>query len=243
MNDNRPRPTSLADELYELGYVIDVPGRDPEVVADQVMTRLAESGRGVRTRRPRWRPALAAAFIVLVVLALTPPVRAAVTEWFGVVITQGESARNGDSTVPGAGDGLSLREANDLVPFDPVVPDQLVAAHGQPDGVEVSGDRRVLSLSWNTADGTIRLDQFDGEMAPVFLKQAEHEEITVAGRPAIWIGRPHLLVPLDPDGREYGAQGREAETTLIWQADDVTLRLEGLNRAAAIELAESIAGT
>lgn len=241
MSADRLRRTGLTDELHELGHAIDVPGRDPDVVADQVMTRLADSARDVRRRRLRWRPALAAALAVLVVLALTPPVRAAVTEWFGVVITQGEPADS--ATVPDADDGLSLRAASDLVAFDPVVPDQLVDAHGHPDGVEVAGDRRVLSLSWTTTDGTIRLDQFDGEMTPVFLKHAEHEEITVAGRPAIWIGETHFVTPLDPDGREYSGQVREAQSTLIWQVRDVTLRLEGLDRAAALEVARSIAGT
>jgi hypothetical protein len=183
MSADRLRWTGLADQLHELGHAIDVPGRDPDLVADQVMTLLAESESNVRTRRLRWRPALAAAFVVLVVLALTPPVRAAVTEWFGIVITQGEPADS--ATVPDADGGLSLPEASDLVPFDPIVPTQLVDAHGHPDGIEVSVDRRVFSLSWTTADGTIRLDQFDGSLAPMFLKQAEHEEIMVAGRPAI----------------------------------------------------------
>lgn len=241
MSADRRHQVPLADELHELGRAIEIPHRNPDLVAEQVMTRLAASERTVRTRGSRWRAALAAAFVVLIVLALTPPVRAAVTEWFGVVITQGEPS--GSATVPDADGDLGLRESGDLVPFEPIVPDQLVDTHGHPDGVEVSDDRRVLSLSWTGDEGTIRLDEFDGEMSPVFLKRAEHEQVTVAGRPAIWIRDAHLLTPLDPEGREYVDLVRAADSTLIWQVGDVTLRLEGLDRAAAIEVAQSTAGT
>lgn len=264
MSAEQSRHTSLADELHDLGRAIDVSGRDPDVVADQVLTRLTDNERNVRTRRRRWRPAFAAALVVLVVLALTPPVRAAVTEWFGVVITQGEPAGGtrggpaGSATVPDADGGLSLPEAGDLVPFEPLVPDRLVDAYGHPDGVDVSPDRGVLSLSWTTTEDTVRLDQFNGDRidgftaaptprangpAAVFWKRAAYEEITVDGLPAIWIESAHPLMPLDAEGDEDGESTRIAASTLIWEVDGVTLRLEGLDRTAAIEVAESSPGT
>ena len=115
---------------------------------------------------------------------------------------------------------------------------------GPPQGVEVSTDRRRLSTSWTgAADGTVRLDQFDGRLDYTFAKQAPGVEFTsVAGAFALWFHGPHEVVVLAPDGTRRTETARLAGHTLIWEyADGTTLRREGdLTRARAIEIAASV---
>jgi len=249
------RDRELAAELRQLGRELAVDRPDAELV-DRVMARVSAepatptrrpydrvSGYGrrildaVRARRRAFAAALAA---VLVGLALTPPVRAAVAEWFGFggVIVR-EAPAPGPSTAPpppAATSKLTMQQARDLVAFDPVVPSTL----GPPDGVEVSTDRRVLSLSWS--DGPVRLDQFDGTLSPVMSKPAhDATTFTLAGTTYLWIERPHEVVVVDRDGRERTESARLAGSTLIWERGDTTLRLEAdVSRERAVAIARSV---
>ena len=64
---------------------------------------------------------------------------------------------------------------------EPVIP----TAFGSPQGVQVSTDRRLLSMSWTDADaGPVRLDQFDGRLDYAFAKTAPGVEFTK------WQGHP-----------------------------------------------------
>ena len=51
-----------------------------------------------------------------------------------------------------------------------------------PDGVGVSADRRVVSLTWGAGADTIRLDQFDGTLDPAFWKSSPVAEHATAMR-------------------------------------------------------------
>lgn len=244
------RDRELAAELRQLGREVTVGAPDAELV-DQVMARLsaaptplprpfAEHARRfwdwLRARR---RAAAAALAAVLIGLALTPPVRATVADWFGfggVVVR--EAPAPGPSTAPPpppAESAVSLDQARRLVTFDPVLPSAL----GRPDGIEVSGDRRVLSMTWTSpGDGPVRLDQFDGTLSPVMAKLAhDATRFTVAGTTYLWIERPHEVVVIDQDGRERTESARLAGSTLIWERAGTTLRLEAdvtRDRAMAI---------
>ncbi|MGP3982035.1 hypothetical protein [Streptomyces sp. KR80] len=85
----------LPDELRALGRDLRIPPVDAETMVEQVLAGLVGEpvpkadppGRGARLRawaRARWRSLMAAVCGLLVVLALTPPVRAAVTDWFAL---------------------------------------------------------------------------------------------------------------------------------------------------------------
>lgn len=252
------RDRVLAAELRQLGRELGVDHPDADLV-DRVMARVSaepatprrrpfarvtEYGRrildAVRARRRAFAAALAA---LLIGLALTPPVRAAVAEWFGfggVVVR--EAPAPGPSTAPpppGATSKLTLQQARDLIAFDPVVPSKL----GPPDGVEVSRDRRVLSLSWTGGDdGPVRLDQFDGSLSPVMGKLAYGATtFTLAGTTYLWIERPHEVVVVDRDGRERTETARLAGSTLIWERGNTTLRLEAdVSREGAVAIARSV---
>ena len=173
--------------------------------------------------------AVVAAVVAVVVGALAvPPVRAAVADLFGFGgVLRARGARTGalDGSPAARRDGdLTLAEAAELVPFAPAVPKAL----GDPDGVEVSADRRVLSLTWETDDGTVRLDQIGARLDYAFAKSATGVEfVTVAGDFALWFAEPHEVVVLEPDGTERRETARLAGHTLIWERGQVTMRLEG----------------
>lgn len=194
----------------------------------------------------RGRRIAVVAVAVLVALGLTAPVRAAVGEWLGIgaVAVRPGPSQPSASAPPSAPAGLSLDAAAERTGLTPVVPPVL----GPPDGVEVSSDDRVLSLTWGSGVGTVRLDQVADPLSPVYLKTAvlgsTAATLTVAGRDAWWFGVPHDLVLLAPDGSERTESARIAGPTLVWVDDGVTFRLEGAgDRGRAIEIAASALGT
>ncbi|WP_406342914.1 hypothetical protein [Streptomyces sp. NBC_00648] len=256
---------SLPEELRALGRGIRVPDVDGESMAERVLARiLAEHvpvpvaeppGRWARARAwaRRRRRALAAALSgLLVILVLTPPVRAAVADWFGFggvaarVDPTASRAGSPGGEVPGCTDGtgpLSVREAAARAGFDPLLPSAL----GKPAGASVSADRRILSVCWHPTGGrTIRIDEFRATISPLFYKTTPvpWESARVHGQDsALWFGETHELRMLlqNPDGRAYAPVVRTAGPTLVWQAHgELTLRLEGVSsKSRAQEIADS----
>lgn len=244
----------LVADLEALGRGLPGPGSDSGLTL-AVMDRLSRAPAAVSTPRllservasafaRRRRQVAVAAAALLVALVAAPPVRAAVADWFGfagVVVRQGESPRPNDAPPsPTLGTATDLDEARELFAFEPALPEVL----GPPQAVEVSADRRVLSMRWtDAAAGAVRLDQFDGRLDYTFAKQAPGVEFTaVKGDFALWFDEPHEVVVLAPDGTRRTETARLAGHTLIWEhADGSTLRLEGdLTRARALEIADSV---
>lgn len=244
--------SSLPDELRALGRGIRVPDVDGDSMAERVLARiLAEHvpvpvaeppGRWARARawaRRRWRALAAALSGLLVILVLTPPVRAAMADWFGfggvAARVDPTASRTGSpGGAPECTDGagpLSVLEAAARAGFDPLLPSAL----GTPAGASVSADRRVLSVCWHPSDGrTIRIDEFRATPAPLFYKtiRVPWELTRVHGdESALWFGEPHELRMLlqDEAGRPYVPVVRAAGPTLVWRArGELTLRLEGV---------------
>ncbi|WP_255306011.1 hypothetical protein [Streptomyces sp. Wb2n-11] len=257
------RQEELREELRGLGRRMGVPDVDGATMAERVLAQIVTearavpvaarpAGRGERARawaRRRWRLLTAALSGLLVMLVLTPPVRAAVADWFGF---GGVEVRYDPNTppppgppgggAPGCPDGLTVAEAALRAGFDPVLPRGL----GAPGAASVSRDRRVLSVCWRADGGrTVRIDAFRAAVDPLFHKStpvpAEYTE--VHGRAALWFPERHRLTLLlvDGDGRPYTPQVRAAGPTLLWQrSGELTLRLEGVaSLERAVELAES----
>jgi hypothetical protein len=247
----------LAAELRALGR--SVPIREPEPVgtdlAAAVLARLADvpppSARrwhllrhrvGTAIGRRRRRVLVLIAALLLGGLGV-PGVRAAVIDWFTfdgvkVHLQPGPDRSTAEPSPPPTAQRGSLVQARALVAFRPVD----LPALGTPDGVEVSTDHRLLSLTWNDANGTTaRLDEFDGTLDYVFAKTAPGAEwTTVAGVTALWFERPHEVVILDAAGQSRTETARLAGHTLIWELQGTVLRLEGdFTRDQAIEIAES----
>lgn len=197
----------LRAELLALGRGLDVPATDGRTMAERVLAQIVAEAAptpvreppGLRGRTGAWarrhaRMLTAALSGLLVGLVLTPPVRAAVVEWFdfgGVQVRYAPSAepsgRADASRAPGAGstgapdaagepdapdcaESVPIAEAARRAGFRPVVPGEL----GAPDAVAVTGlpERRwMVTLCWHERGRTIRLDEFASGLDPYFTKQ------------------------------------------------------------------------
>nr|WP_202425941.1 hypothetical protein [Streptomyces sp. HUCO-GS316] len=261
--------------MRALGRSLDVPGAaGPESMVERVLERiLAEQlpppvaeppGAGERLRcwsRARWRSLTAALCGLLTVLALTPPVRAAVVDWFGfggVEVRHDPSAvPSPGAEVPGCGHAGPRAEAARRAGFEPLVPGAL----GAPDVVTVTGEpqgRFLVSLCWREEGRTIRLDEYPARLDIGFAKSVPDpwEWISLGadasdggGRDvALWFPRPHVLSfwLVDADGDRFTRRERTAGPTLLWThaaagGADLTLRLEGVaSRGRAVEIAKSL---
>ncbi|MDT9698990.1 hypothetical protein [Streptomyces sp. P17] len=266
----------LPEELRSLGRSLDRPGSDGaetmvervlgQILAEQIPVPVAEpAGAGARLRsarrwtRARWRSLTAVLCGLVTVLVLTPPVRAAVFDWFGfggVEVRYDPSARpSASAEVPRCEGSVSLAQAERRAGFEPVLPPEL----GAPDAVTVTGEPRgrfLVSLCWQVDGRTIRLDEFSARLDTGFIKtvREQPEWITLGGasvpEPALWFARPHLLSfwLVGADGSPYTRKERTAGPTLLWMrgtsaADDrtLTLRLEGVtSKERAVEIAKSL---
>nr|WP_234048256.1 hypothetical protein [Streptomyces liliifuscus] len=262
----------LPEELRALGRSLDRPGAVggesmvervlEQILAEHVPVPVAEPpGLAERLRMiRRWararRRALAAGLCgLLTVLVLTPPVRAAVVEWFdfgGVEVRYDPSATpSPGAEVPGCGGpSLTLAEAERKAGFAPLASPAL----GTPEAVTVTREpkgRFLITLCWREQGRTIRLDEYPAVLSPGFIKfvreQPEYvplgKDADLVERTALWFPDPHLLRLwlMDGDG-EFTRSKRTAGPTLLWMhGGDMTLRLEGVaSKARAVEIAKSL---
>ena len=228
----------LEQALRALGTRLDVP--DPPDVTGAVLARIAEPA------PTRWgRRVLAAAVAAVVALAtamvVSPAVRAAVFDFLrvgGVEIHENLPAPVTpalDPPSPGERD-VTLAQPRAAVDFPLALPSGL----GPPGAVRLVDGNRVVSMAY----AGVRVDQFDGGLAPMFTKfthAADIHHVTVDGSPAIWVDRPHPVLYTDRDGNLREESARLAAATLIWARDDITYRIEGdLTRQQAIAIAETM---
>lgn len=227
--------------LRDLGARLDVPPT-PDVTT-AVLNRL--DAPTPRRRVPRLVPrlitaAIAALLAIAAAMVVSPAVRAAVFDLLrigGVEIHQNEPAPptpTVETPLPGERD-VSLTEAREIVDFTLRLPADL----GEPDAIRVTDDR-VVTLAY----GDVRIDQFDGGLGPSFEKFTAAEDVhrvSVGDRPGIWVDRPHVVLYSDDHGTTHEETARLAGSTLIWEDDGVTYRVEGdLTEAEALAVAESL---
>ncbi|MBG0562703.1 hypothetical protein I4J89_14700 [Actinoplanes sp. NEAU-A11] len=137
-----------------------------------------------------------------------------------------------------------LAEAERAAGFRVLVPELL----GPPEEVlladpDPGGRPRVVTLVFR--GGTVRFDQFAGNLSPLFRKTAPDAQwVELAGVPdgAIWMASPHPLTYADRTGTEYTATARLAGPTLIWDTSElITYRLEGFaTLEEAVRVAQSV---
>ena len=285
--DGHAGASRLPAELRALGRSLDARGGDggeasgsetmvervlAQILAEQIPVPVQEAGpTGMRERlravrrwtRIRRRALVAALCGVLTVLVLTPPVRAAVFDWFGfggVEVRYDPSAvPSAGAEVPGCGRSVTLAQAGRRAGFEPVVPDAL----GVPDAVTVTGEPRgrfLVSLCWREGGRTVRVDEYPARLDIGFAKTVREppEWLSLSGTvppegiqdPALWFARPHLLGfwLVDADGDRYTREERTAGPTLLWThvaggvpGENLTFRLEGVgSKARALEIARSL---
>lgn len=281
--DSAPeRASRLPEELRALGRSLDAPGAGgaesmvervlEQILAERLPVPVAQApGPGERLRavrrwtRARWRSLTATLCGLLAVLALTPPVRAAVLDWFdfgGVEVRYDPSAvPSPGAEVPGCGRSVSLAQAERRAGFEPLVPGAL----GTPDVLTVTAEprgRSLVSLCWRERGRTVRLDEYPARLDIGFTKSVreqpewlslhgESSDLGAVNDTALWFPRPHLLGfwLVDAAGSRYTREQRTAGPTLLWMhgsglldVPTVTLRLEGVgSKARAVEIARSLA--
>lgn len=239
----------LEAELVALGRSL-VAGPPAPDLADLVLARLEAPAatadrpgpvltgpRGPTAPRPRARRRLgwAVAAAVVLVLALIPPVRAAVVELLrigGVVVREEPAPTRPTATptsTPDHGPTVPLSRAEELVGARLAVP----AVLGPPDAVVVAHDAHVVQLGWGHGAGSTRLDVFAGSLSWGYLKTVWRDVTpTRVGRyEAVWFGATHLVEWVDRAGGTHSDPPRVAGPTLVWvvpsPAGELTYRLEG----------------
>ncbi|WP_420310906.1 hypothetical protein ACOB87_17380 [Streptomyces sp. YS-B37] len=283
--DGHVDASRLPAELRALGRSLDArgggEGAGSETMVERVLAQiLAEhlpvpvqepAPTGVRARlhavrrwtRLRRRALVAGLCGLLTVLVLTPPVRAAVFDWFGfggVEVRYDPSAvPSAGAEVPGCGWSVTLAQARQRAGFEPLVPDVL----GVPDAVTVTAEpqgRFLVSLCWRESGHTVRVDEYPARLDIGFAKTVREppEWLSLDGtvppegiqNPALWFARPHLLSfwLVGADGHRYTREERTAGPTLLWTqvvggvpGENLTFRLEGVaSERRAVEIARSV---
>jgi hypothetical protein len=232
--------SELPQRLRALGRAVSA--RLPDDLADRVLADLAAvpPKRGVPWRR--WIAAFASLIVALgVSLAISAPVRAAFLSvlGFGAVQVREEPGPAPAATpvLPGE-HRADIETAQREVGFRVRVP----AALGPPDSVTVA-DGRVVSLHYLRGSSPIRIDEFAGDLGPMWSKFAQSvaDGTTVNGHAALWFDGPVTLVYVDATGVERTESARQTDRTLVWVDGGLMFRLDGIGTLdAALAVARSM---
>jgi hypothetical protein len=214
-------------------------------------------------RRPRRIAALAAAAVIVfagVLLVVSPGARRAVADWLGiggVRVTYGDPPSPGRSAGAGLdlGEPVTLAEAADRADFElrALAPDRLGPPH-QVYAAEAPGFVQIAFVYDATEDlpaapgheEGIVFVQFRGEPDEAYFKKTASfgsgvDPVVVSGAPGFWIRGDHDLRYIGGDGTPFEERSRLSASTLVWEDEGVTYRLEsGLSKAAALELARDL---
>ena len=135
-----------------------------------------------------------------------------------------------------------------------LVPDASVL--GDPDHVYYEDRTRAVAMAWGARPGLpadpasgvgIVITEFRADITPGTFEKVLHEgallqRTAVSGRPAYWLaGGEHFFFFRGPNGEPIDSTIRMVATTLMWEADGLTLRIEGApTMADAVRIAESM---
>jgi hypothetical protein len=244
---------ALVLELEDLGRRLTA--IDPAV--DVVGRALGEIERTERRTR-KWRRvtvcAAVAAVIALLVLVI-PPARHAVADLFGIGgerITRTSSLPSNLGTHFDLGQSIDVGEARRDAPAPIATPTGIgapdAAFHGRPEGGTsfVWEPSAQLPRVFDSEIGLL-LTEFPGRLEQPLVEKAVPpgttiEPVTVDGGAGYWLGDGvHEFFYLDAEGDPQPDTARLAATTLLWERDGVTYRLESaLDRDAALTLARDL---
>ena len=203
-------------------------------------------------RRPAGRPWLrpvALGFVVLLavaagLLALSPGARSAFLEIFhirGATVERVESLPDVRAQRIDFGERVSRDEAERRAGFD------LFDLGEEPDAIFVRPDGLASVVYGDPAHPRLVLSQARGAVWNGSIKKTAGrgtiiDEVTVDGEPGLFVAGPdHFVMFLDENGLISDERTYLAGTVLLWNRDDLLLRLEGdLTEEEALELAEAV---
>jgi hypothetical protein len=228
----------LERRLQELGGEIAYPA-----------TPRFELALGRRPARRPWLRPLALGFAVLLavaagVLAFSPGARSAFLEIFhirGATVERVESLPDVRAQRVDFGERVSREEAERRVGFE------LLDLGEQPDAIYVRPDGLASVVYGDPARPRLVLSQARGAIWNGFIKKTADQgtiidDVTVDGEPGLFVDGPqHFVMFLDENGLISDERTYLAGTVLLWNRDELLLRLEGdLTQEEALELAESV---
>lgn len=200
-------------------------------------------------RRPAWQTL---AIVIAVIVVLGAAVAAVSFGVGGLRITRGTGSLpplpSDVVAARGIGTRTTLGAAVATLGFVPRLPSSEL---GAPDDVYLADPPSggALSLVWRDASGAgmLMLTQFRADIGPeVFEKMALDgttvERTRVGGAPAWWVGDgAHPFFYRDAQGAMVDGTLRLAASTLIWEADGITSRVEGAGTLPeAVRIASSL---
>ena len=243
----------LERQLRELGLALELPAT-PDLV-NLVRARIAEE------REPRLRIrrslvlAIAALGLALAAAMAVPQARTAILEFLHIRGASVEKVQTLPSvSVSSAGlnlgDPVSLEEAREAVSFEIAAPDEL-SSLGRPDSIYV--DRATpggqVFFLWGTdVRPRVLLSEFRGDLNQDLIRKQAGPGTTIepvsvqGGLPGFWVGGAnHVIYYLDPDGQIQEETIRLSRNALLWDRNDLTLRIEGdFGKELALELARTV---
>jgi hypothetical protein len=246
---------TLADlerDLYALGDAIEWPPTPRFAIT--------RAGQVPPLQRNRWLLAASAVVLAAVlVLAASPPVRDTVAGWLGlrgVVIQKVEHPTTPSPLPPGPlgqrlglGDRMTLADAESRAGFKVLIPTGL----GQPDEVYYDSGHRMVSLVYASRPGlpaadetgvSLLVSEFPGQLVEESFGKMlgpgqTLDEVNLGSGKAYYIGGQHVFYFFNGPGRTD--ESRLAANTLIWQRDEVLIRMEGrFTKDQAAEIARSL---
>jgi hypothetical protein len=254
----RSRGMSLELELAALAAELDWPMTPP--IAEAVGRALAADPARARGWLPGgWRPARRA--LVLGVLAALLVIGLAAGIGFalgGLKIVFGGPAP-GSPLPPALVAERGFGQRTDLATATGrlgtlLVPDAAVL--GVPDHVYYDERTRAVALAWGARDGlpadaasglSIVVTEFRADITPgTFTKVLDEgavlQQTSVSGAPAYWlVGGEHFFFFRGPSGEPLQSNIRLVGTTLMWERNGLTVRIEGApTLSVATRIAESM---
>jgi len=241
----------LERHLRELGNALELPAA-PDLV-DVVRARISEE------REPRIRIrrslvlATAALGLALAAAMAVPQARTAILEFLHI---RGASVEKVQTLPPvsvpnsglNLGEPVTLEEARDAVSFEIAQPE--LTGLGRPDSIfldRATPGGQVFFLWGMEARPRVLLSEFRGDLNRELIgKQVGPgttiEPVSVQGAPGFWVaGANHVVYYLDPDGQIQEETIRLSRNALLWERNDLTLRIEGdFGKGVALELARSV---
>ncbi len=208
--------------------------------------------KAVGESRERVRGAIAALGLALAAAMAVPQARTAILEFLhisGASVERVPTLPSASGSSLDLGEPVSLEEAGEAVSFEIAEPE--LPGLGRPDSIYV--DRATpggqVFFLWGTEAGPqILLSEFRGDVIGELIgKQAGPgttiEPVSVqGGAPGFWVaGANHVVYYLDRDGEIQEETIRLSRNALLWERNDLTLRIEGdFGKGRALELARTV---